>query len=90
VLDDEGGDQARIFGAATSGHVLLYRADGCLLFSGGITDSRGHAGASVGFGSIVSLLTGDTPAQTAPPVFGCPLSNPLPAESEGPPTCCKK
>ena len=44
AVRDESGREARRFGAATSGETLLYDAAGTLVFSGGITGSRGHAG----------------------------------------------
>ena len=47
---------ARQFGIKTSGHVLLYAPDGELLFEGGITQSRGHAGESPGRTRLVSLI----------------------------------
>jgi hypothetical protein len=73
VLADEDGAEARCFGAATSGHVFLYDAAGKLIFSGGITSARGHAGDNTGLTSIVNLLTLRQPAQIVTPVFGCPL-----------------
>jgi hypothetical protein len=75
VSADLMGREAKRFGAATSGHVLLYDRDGRLLFSGGITPARGHAGANLGVDRLGALLQG---AQTAPatlPVFGCPLES---------------
>lgn len=47
IRDDDGLEAAR-FGAATSGQTMLYDANGRLLFSGGITGSRGHAGDNAG------------------------------------------
>ncbi|HEV7745514.1 MAG TPA: hypothetical protein VGO56_11005 [Pyrinomonadaceae bacterium] len=70
---DPGGAEARRFGSQTSGQVLLYSSQGQLLFSGGITDSRGHAGESEGRTAIVALLTQGQPASDVTPVFGCPL-----------------
>src|SRR5256885_12910626 len=37
-------DEAARFGARTSGYVVVYDASGHLVFAGGITGSRGHAG----------------------------------------------
>ena len=74
---DEGGDEARRFGAATSGHVMLYDAAGRLQFSGGITPARGHEGDSLGRDAVIDLI--DTDASTSrpcSPVFGCPLATP--------------
>jgi hypothetical protein len=56
TLRDDSGREASRFGAATSGQTLLYDADGTLLFSGGITASRGHAGDNEGRSELVSLL----------------------------------
>jgi hypothetical protein len=81
VLRDDAGAEARRFRAATSGQTLLYDADGRLLFSGGITASRGHAGDNAGRSVIVALLTEGQGGQTETPVFGCPLRS---AESECP------
>ena len=41
ILTDEHGVEAAKFGAKTSGHTLVFGADGTLIFSGGITASRG-------------------------------------------------
>lgn len=72
VLDDEGVEAGR-FHAATSGQTVLYDASGLLLFSGGITSARGHAGDNAGRTAIVSLLTSDEAEERGTPVFGCPL-----------------
>jgi hypothetical protein len=73
VVSDDGGVEARRFNAATSGQTMLYDKEGRLLFSGGITLARGHAGDNAGRTAIVSLLTTDEAQQTGTPVFGCPL-----------------
>ncbi len=73
VVRDDEGVEAQRFRAATSGQVALYDGGGRLLFSGGITSARGHAGDNAGRTAIVSLLTTDEPAQRETPVFGCPL-----------------
>lgn len=73
VAIDPKGIEARRFRIRTSGHVLLYGADGRLLFSGGITDSRGHLGESVGSRALLAHLRGDESTQKIVPVFGCPL-----------------
>lgn len=74
VLIDEGGAEARRFDAATSGQTMLYDADGRLLFSGGITGSRGHAGDNAGRSTIVSLLNTGRADRAETFVFGCQLS----------------
>lgn len=73
VIVDDGGDEARRFGAETSGHALLYDRSGALLFSGGITPARGHEGDNAGRDAILALISGDE-ANPGADVFGCPLS----------------
>ncbi|MDQ2918483.1 MAG: hypothetical protein M3R10_01220 [Verrucomicrobiota bacterium] len=72
-VGDDGGLESRRFGAETSGHTLLFAADGRLLFSGGITQSRGHAGGNEGESAIVSLVKYQRAARAQTPVFGCSL-----------------
>lgn len=83
VRDDEGAEAER-FRAVTSGQVVLYSAAGELLFSGGITPSRGHEGDNAGLSAVTALLTGaGAGALAETPVFGCSLrdpSQPRPAE----------
>jgi hypothetical protein len=73
VLIDDGGAEARRFHAATSGQTMLYDADGRLLFSGGITGSRGHAGDNAGRSAIVSLVNTGAAERDKTSVFGCRL-----------------
>jgi hypothetical protein len=73
VSADNEGVEARRFASQTSGQVVLYGADGHLLFSGGVTVARGHSGDSTGRNAIVALLTGNGSAVEQTPVFGCPL-----------------
>lgn len=82
VLADDNGREAQRFGVETSGQSLLYDADGHLLFSGGATMARGHAGDNVGVQSMLAMLERRRPAATETPVFGCPLFAP-PATSRG-------
>lgn len=70
---DDGGVEAGLFRAATSGQTVLYDAAGNLLFSGGVTSARGHAGDNAGRAAIVSLLTSGVAEGRDAPVFGCPL-----------------
>jgi hypothetical protein len=72
VLDD-GGTEAGLFHAETSGQTVLYDSTGNLLFRGGITSARGHAGDNAGRTTIVSLLTAGEADRRDTPVFGCPL-----------------
>jgi hypothetical protein len=73
VLRDDDGVEARRFGVATSGQTLLYDDAGALVFSGGITGSRGHAGDNAGAAALVDLLTRGAADRRASNVFGCPL-----------------
>lgn len=87
VLSDDDGREASLFGAATSGHVVLYSGAGQLLFSGGITPARGHIGGSPQMDKLVQLLESETAGQAKTPlatqaadstivpgaVYGCPL-----------------
>ncbi len=73
VVADEDGREARLFHATTSGRTLLYRADGELLFDGGITGSRGHAGENAGATALIALLTSQSDARAQTPVFGCSI-----------------
>src|ERR1043166_7465345 len=57
VVQDAGGIEAARFHVSTSGQTILYDAGGNLLFHGGITSARGHAGDNDGRAAIVSLLT---------------------------------
>jgi hypothetical protein len=75
VSSDVDGMTAQAFGALVSGQALLYGADGTLVFSGGITIARGHAGDSAGRIGIQSWLASSSvtkaPALAVTPVFGC-------------------
>ena len=75
VLDDPLGATAELFGARTSGQVLLYDPRGALLFEGGITPGRGHAGDSAGRSALLQLLQGEHAADGSP-VYGCSLVTP--------------
>jgi len=73
VIQDNDGNEAKFFNAATSGQTFLYGASGQLLFNGGITSARGHSGDNSGRDAIVSLLREGEAEQTETAVFGCPL-----------------
>lgn len=85
VLLDREGALARRFGVETSGHVLVYRDDGRLALSGGITALRGHQGANPGAAALAALLSGAEPQRATAPVFGCPLFDTPLADAEGAP-----
>ena len=73
VQIDPASEEARRFGAVSSGYVALYSAEGHLLFSGGITDGRGHAGDNAGENVVVTLLNGYEAGLKHTPVYGCSL-----------------
>lgn len=73
LVVDRDGQLARQFHITTSGHTLLYSPAGKLLFSGGITDSRGHEGDNAGESAVASLLLGQPTDLSRTPVFGCPI-----------------
>lgn len=80
--------ETRRFAVATSGHVLLYAPSGRLLFSGGITPSRGHEGDNHGTKALVEHLNGMQPITKHPPVYGCPLLDE--ADSDATLECCSE
>lgn len=72
LLDPDGAD-ARRFGITTSGHVLVYSNEGRLLFDGGLTATRGHAGPSAGQDALLECLRTLEAADKRYPIFGCSL-----------------
>ncbi|MEM1212679.1 MAG: RedB protein [Planctomycetota bacterium] len=73
ALDPEGVEAGR-FGVRTSGHVVVFDRQGARVFSGGVTASRGHEGASPGLDAIEQLLIGAADSGHAEAeVFGCAL-----------------
>jgi hypothetical protein len=75
---DHDGQLVRQFGVFTSGQVLMYTPGGRLVYSGGITDSRGHEGDNFGMDAVVQLLRdpdriNSTMTPITAPVFGCPI-----------------
>jgi len=83
VAVDPDGAAAHRFGAETSGWVVLYEPGGRLLFAGGITSARGHAGDSEGRRAVLALLGGEASRRTRAPVFGCSLDAPELADETG-------
>ncbi len=73
LLRDDQGLEAKRFGVATSGQVLVFHHDGELVFQGGITPSRGHQGANYGREAVIGLILGEKVSVSSFPVFGCPL-----------------
>jgi hypothetical protein len=77
--------EAKLFGATTSGYVLLYDATGRLRYSGGITAERGHEGDNEGLSALVAILRGEQPRVTTMPVLGCSFSGPTMECKQTPP-----
>jgi len=73
VLRDQDGREATRFGVKGSGHVLVYDPSGKLLFSGGITPSRGHEGDNPGRSAVIDLVLNGHTLVNHTPVFGCSL-----------------
>jgi hypothetical protein len=73
VIGDPDGRQAARFGGFTSGQALLYDASGRLVFSGGITASRGHEGDNAGRTAIERLVRHESIDRPSTFVFGCAL-----------------
>jgi len=76
VTLDSDGKEARRFGAESSGYVVLYSPKGDLLFSGGITGSRGHEGQNPGEDAVIAMVNGRSLPLTHSQVFGCDLFDP--------------
>jgi hypothetical protein len=76
VIADVEGTEARRFGVGTSGHTLVYDSLGNRLFSGGMTDARGHQGDNAGRDAVVALLKQGSTDRVETPVFGCPIITP--------------
>lgn len=70
---DENGNEAKRFGAGSSGFVVLYDTAGRLCYSGGITAERGHSGDSNGGSAIAAILESRVAATSAMPAFGCSI-----------------
>jgi hypothetical protein len=87
VLTDENGMEEARFGAQTSGHTLVFDRGGTLVFSGGITASRGHAGSNAGESAVLAALNQEAIAYSRTPVFGCSLQQ---RNSATEPVICSK
>lgn len=73
VLRDDEGREASRFKATTSGQTFLYDEEGHLMFCGGITGARGHAGDNLGRASIIAMLNHEAYTASRTPAFGCRL-----------------
>jgi len=87
---DRGDNEARRFAAASSGQTLLYDPQGDLVFSGGITASRGHWGDNDGEEAILALIAKERANLCQTPVYGCELFTQSATQScERRPSCPK-
>ncbi|HRH45202.1 MAG TPA: hypothetical protein PKY82_26425 [Pyrinomonadaceae bacterium] len=68
-------NEIKRFGAITSGQTLLYDKEGNLIFSGGITNGRGHEGNNPGEKSIETFLQTNQITVSENPVFGCAITD---------------
>ncbi|HTV00988.1 MAG TPA: hypothetical protein VMF13_10635, partial [Luteitalea sp.] len=75
VTFDADARRTAAFGPLVSGHTLLYGRNGALLFEGGITASRGHAGDNVNEDALIAAIDGEPRTAHRAPVFGCLLSS---------------
>ncbi|MGE3262323.1 MAG: hypothetical protein AB7K68_11135 [Bacteriovoracia bacterium] len=73
---DEGGKEATLFGAKTSGQVFLFDEKGKLVFSGGITPGRGHMGDNNGRSAVLAFAENKPNEIRKTPVYGCSLFGP--------------
>lgn len=73
VLVDPAGRETRRFGAETSGQTFLYDKRGRLVFQGGITAARGHAGDNNGRQAIEDFIDTGRATLNQTPIFGCAL-----------------
>jgi hypothetical protein len=71
---DRDGDQSRAFGALVSGQAFLFDRDGVLVFSGGLTAARAHAGDNDGVAAVLAALQTSKAPISSTPVFGCLLN----------------
>ncbi len=85
VVADEAGREAARFGGEVSGQTALFDDTGRLLFHGGITSGRGHAGDNAGSDAVLALVNGAT-QRASTHVFGCPIRGGfvLPASAKEP------
>ena len=65
VVDVEG-RIAEALGAQTSGHVVVYDAEGRLRFQGGVTGARGHEGDNAGEAAVLALVRSTAALDGAP------------------------
>ncbi|MEX2114722.1 MAG: hypothetical protein WD845_16135 [Pirellulales bacterium] len=72
LVGDQAGLESQRFGSHTSGTLLVFNADGQRVYSGGLTQGRGHVGPNKALDAAAAAVR-DRPTADAMPVFGCPL-----------------
>lgn len=72
IIDTDGAESSR-FHLSVSGEMALFDAEGRLVFHGGITSSRGHAGDNGGRALVSAWLEDHHAPGDSHPVFGCAL-----------------
>ncbi|MEM9411025.1 MAG: hypothetical protein AAGA30_07925 [Planctomycetota bacterium] len=77
VVIDHENREASCFGVNCSGHLVLYDPDGSLLFSGGITKSRGHRGDCIAAETLKKTILEKNTGPFSYPAFGCKLGSTL-------------
>jgi len=73
VLFDQDGEETARFGVRTSGHILVYSDRGRLVFSGGVTQGRGHEGDNAGMDAVWGVVHGKAPSVCDTAVYGCSI-----------------
>jgi hypothetical protein len=74
ILVDTDGRAAKSYGVRCSGQVLVYASgSGKLVFSGGVTESRGHEGGSRGEDAIIEFANTGKCSIAKTNVFGCAI-----------------
>lgn len=76
VRADPDGRKALKFGLLTSGAVALYGPDGRLVYTGGITDGRGHSGDNPGKLAVIAAMRGRVVETAREAVYGCEIHGP--------------
>lgn len=77
LVKDPNGVQSNLFGVKTSGQMFLYDEQGVLVFSGGLTPSRGHEGESQGSITVLKWLNTRELQWKTSDVFGCSMKENL-------------
>lgn len=83
VLIDPRGSEIDRFGPKVSGHTMFFESTGKLIFSGGLTPSRGHGGDSPGHDFLLGWMDGKRPEPLLSSIFGCGLKEASPSDLTG-------